>query len=179
MSNYQRQSKFLSYVLRHRPEEIGLRLDKNGWVAIDELLARSQQRLPGFDRTQLLALVAQCPKQRFTLSADGRSIRAAQGHSTGQVQLEYAPQTPPELLYHGTARQFLPSIRAEGLKPQRRHLVHLSGDEETAIKVGQRHGKPVVLVVRAAAMARPFYRADNGVWLVERVPPEFLEFPAD
>ena len=172
-----RRSKFLSYVLRHHPEEIGLTLDRNGWVTIDELLARSRNRLPGFDRPQLLDLVANCPKQRFTLSADGRKIRAAQGHSTAQVQLEYVPQTPPALLYHGTARHFLPSIRAEGLTPQGRHLVHLSSDVATAMKVGQRHGKPVVLTVRAAAMACPFYRADNGVWLVAAVPPQFLEFP--
>ena len=84
---------------------------------------------------------------------------------------------PPALLYHGTARHFLPSIRAEGLTPQGRHLVHLSSDVATAMKVVQRHGKPVVLTVRAAAMAYPFYRADNGVWLVAAVPPQFLEFP--
>ena len=173
----QRHSKFLSYVLRHHPEEIGLTLDKNGWVAIDTLLRAVARRHPDLTREALLTVVANCEKRRFTLSPDGTQIRAAQGHSSAQVAIEHERAEPPPLLYHGTAKRFLPSIRAEGLLPRGRHWVHLSGDVATATKVGARHGAPVVLVLDTRKMNQPFYRADNGVWLVERVAPEFLQFP--
>jgi putative RNA 2'-phosphotransferase len=118
-------------------------------------------------------------KKRFALSADGSKIRASQGHSVA-VELGLPPQEPPEMLYHGTATRSLDSIRATGLHSASRQHVHLSADEATAVKVGQRHGKPVVLRVRAGAMHRAgleFFLSANGVWLTDQVPPEYIEFP--
>jgi putative RNA 2'-phosphotransferase len=171
-----RDSKFLSYVLRHAPDSIGLTLGENGWVAVDELLVKAAAAGKPLDRDTLEEIVATSDKKRFSLSEDGSLIRAAQGHSVA-VELGLTPVVPPETLYHGTATRFLKSIRAEGLKPGSRQQVHLSGDEATATAVGQRHGKPVVLRIASGAMHRSghaFYRADNGVWLTDRVPPEFL-----
>ena len=124
-------------------------------------------------------VVAENDKKRFAISEDGERIRANQGHSV-DIDLALTASEPPELLYHGTASRFLDSIRATGLHSASRQHVHLSGDEPTATKVGQRHGKPVVLVVRARAMAAAghlFYFSQNGVWLTERVPVEFINFP--
>jgi putative RNA 2'-phosphotransferase len=123
--------------------------------------------------------VAQNDKQRFAISDDGRAIRARQGHSI-DVDLQLVPLAPPPLLYHGTAERFIISIREQGLVRRSRQHVHLSPDVPTAIKVGQRHGKPVVLTVKSAAMhgdGYHFYRAENGVWLVDSVPVAFLVFP--
>ncbi len=174
--NITRLSKFLSYVLRHAPEEIGLVLGEGGWVATDDLIAKA--RAHGQDLTPdiLREIVATNDKKRFTLSPDGMRIRAAQGHSVA-VDLELAPAAPPAVLYHGTAAAVLDKILAEGLKPQARRHVHLSADRETARKVGMRHGKPVILVVAAACMREDgvtFYQADNGVWLTEAVAPHYL-----
>ncbi|MBR0783291.1 RNA 2'-phosphotransferase [Bradyrhizobium iriomotense] len=169
-------SKFLSFVLRHKPDEIGLTLSAKGWVNIDELLEKANAAGTTFDRADLLGVVASSDKKRFSLSADGLKIRAAQGHSVS-VELGLPPQEPPSVLYHGTATRFVEAILAEGLKPQARQQVHLSSDEVTALRVGQRHGKPHIFKVDAGGMhARgfKFYRADNGVWLTETVPPEFL-----
>jgi putative RNA 2'-phosphotransferase len=169
-------SKFLSYVLRHAPESIGLTLDANGWVAVDELLAKAGAAGRRLDRTTLEEIVATSDKKRFTLSDDGSRIRAAQGHSV-EVALGLQPVTPPGTLYHGTATRFLDAIRAEGLKPGSRQQVHLSADAATATAVGSRHGKPVVLRVAAGAMhvaGHSFFRADNGVWLTDHVPSQFL-----
>lgn len=174
-----RLSKFLSLVLRHEPEKIGIVLDANGWVAVDDLLAAAARAGTSISREQLDQVVVTNDKKRFAFSSDGSRIRASQGHSV-EVDLGLAPVVPPERLYHGTATRFVESIRAEGLRAQSRQHVHLSPDEETAIKVGQRHGKPVVLVVRAGAMHQAghvFYRSENGVWLTEAVPPGYLEIP--
>ncbi len=175
-----RYSKFISLVLRHRPELIGLEMDEAGWVSVDALLAGMNARGLPVDRPLLERIVAENDKQRFAFSPDRAKIRAAQGH-TVKVELGLPPRTPPALLYHGTARKNLASIRAQGLKKGKRHAVHLSPDAETAVKVGRRHGEPVVLVVEAGRMAAdgfPFTRSDNGVWLVERVPPEYIRFEA-
>lgn len=169
-------SKFLSYVLRHAPESIGLSLNANGWADVDELLARAGQAGRHIDAATLRAVVAESDKQRFTLSEDGRRIRAVQGHSVA-VNLGLEPVAPPAHLYHGTATRNLNAILADGLKPGRRQQVHLSPDPDTARKVGARHGKPVVLVVDAARMhgdGLSFYRADNGVWLTDCVPELYL-----
>lgn len=176
-----RTSKFLSLVLRHEPERIGLALDANGWANVDELLTKCSQHGVSLQRAELEEVVATNEKKRFALSEDGQRIRASQGHSI-EVSLGYAPQAPPPRLFHGTATRFLSSIHSEGLRKGERHHVHLSGDEETARKVGQRHGKPAVLVIDAAAMhaaGHAFYLSDNGVWLTEHVPPEFIEFPPE
>lgn len=169
-------SKFLSLILRHKPDTIGLALDVQGWAAIDELITKSDAAGMRFTREELLQVVQSSDKNRFSVSDDGQRIRAAQGHSV-EVELGLSPQEPPAVLYHGTATRFVDAILAEGLKPQSRQQVHLSADEATAHLVGQRHGKPVVLTVDALRMHAAgfkFYRADNGVWLTDQVPREFL-----
>ncbi|WP_426608566.1 RNA 2'-phosphotransferase [Bradyrhizobium sp. McL0616] len=169
-------SKFLSFVLRHKPDEIGLTLGAEGWVNIDELVGKANAAGTKFDRADLLGVVASSDKKRFSLSADGLNIRAAQGHSVA-VELGLPPQQPPSMLYHGTATRFVEAILSEGLRPQARQQVHLSSDEETALRVGQRHGKPRIFKIDAGGMhlkGFKFYRADNGVWLTDHVPPEFL-----
>lgn len=171
-----RISKFLSYVLRHRPDEIGLTLDAEGWVSGDELIAKAAASGKPLTRETLDRVVATNDKKRFTFSVDGQRIRAAQGHSV-EVALGLTPIAPPDVLYHGTATRFLESILAEGLKPGRRQQVHLSAEMATAVKVGQRHGKPAVLTVDAKSMYAgdfAFYQADNGVWLTDHVPVVFL-----
>ncbi|MBR0715986.1 RNA 2'-phosphotransferase [Bradyrhizobium liaoningense] len=169
-------SKFLSFVLRHKPDEIGLTLSADGWANVDELVEKANAAGTAFDRDDLLRVVATSDKKRFSLSPDGDSIRAAQGHSV-RVELGLAPQAPPSILYHGTATRFVQAILSEGLKPQARQQVHLSSDEAIAERVGQRHGKPHIFKVDAGGMHAKgfkFFRADNGVWLTDRVPPEFL-----
>lgn len=171
-------SKLLSFVLRHDPGSIGLELDSAGWAPVERLLGRlaaTQGRK--FSREEIECLVGSSDKKRFTLSADGTKIRAAQGHSV-QVDLQLLPTPPPPELFHGTAERFLDAILEDGLKPQSRQQVHLSTDAQSAIKVGQRHGKPIVLLIAAQKMAAkgfPFYRADNGIWLSDHIPPEFIQ----
>lgn len=174
-----RLSKFLSLVLRHEPERLGLSLDAQGWVGVDEFLAAAARAGMSISREELEKVVATNDKKRFAFSPDGSRIRASQGHSV-EVELGLPPAVPPDRLFHGTATRFVASIQAEGLRPQSRQHVHLSPDEETAVKVGQRHGKPAVLIVRAGAMHRDghvFYLSDNGVWLTTAVPPAYLDFP--
>jgi putative RNA 2'-phosphotransferase len=170
-------SKLFSYVLRHAPERIGIVLDENGWTPVDDLIEKANAAGFAFDRPLLNKIVAENDKQRFTLSGDGNYIRAAQGH-TVDVDLGLQPSLPPAVLFHGTASSNLDSIFAEGLKPRERRHVHLSLDEATATKVGQRHGKPVVLHVDAARMTSDgivFWRAENGVWLTNTVLPIYLK----
>lgn len=174
-----RASKFLSLVLRHRPEHIGITLDRAGWVAVDELLAAARRSGFALDRATLERVVAENDKRRFAFSPDGARIRASQGHSV-DVDLGLAAQAPPEVLFHGTATRFLDSIRREGLRPGSRTHVHLSPDEDTARAVGRRHGSPVVLRVAAGDMHRdglPLVRTDNGVWLAREVPVRYLALP--
>lgn len=168
-------SKFLSFVLRHKPEAIGLTLDAEGWADVDDLLARADPAL-ALDRALLEEVVATSDKKRFALSEDGRRIRANQGHSVA-VDLGLERREPPALLFHGTATRFLAAIEREGLKPGRRQHVHLSRDVETARTVGRRHGKPVILQVAAGtlhAAGQAFYLSDNGVWLTDHVAPAAL-----
>lgn len=170
-------SKFLSKVLRHRPEILGLELDAAGWASIDALLAAMEERRRPLAREVLDEIVATNDKQRFAVSDDGRRIRANQGHSR-PVDLGLVPVAPPAELFHGTARDLVEHIREVGLRRMNRHHVHLSSDVETARRVGGRGGPPAVLRVRAAEMhaaGHTFFRSENGVWLTERVPAEFLE----
>ena len=169
-------SKFLSYILRHAPESIGLELDSEGWTDIDTLIAKANAAGQAIDQEMLLLTVRDSEKKRFTLSEDGARIRAAQGHSI-KVDLGHAPSQPPAQLFHGTATRFLEAILAEGLQPGSRQQVHLSADRETARQVGARHGKPVVLSVNASRMAEgghTFFQAENGVWLTNHVPAMYL-----
>jgi putative RNA 2'-phosphotransferase len=174
-----RVSKFLSLVLRHEPDAAGVTLDEAGWCGVDALLQGCSSHGYEVSRDDLASVVEQNDKKRFQFSEDGGSIRAVQGHSI-DVDLDYQPQNPPEVLYHGTATRFLNPIRQQGLLKMSRQFVHLSATRETAQKVGERHGKPIILEVRAGEMHRsgtPFYRSANGVWLVDAVPPTFLRFP--
>ena len=173
-------SKLLSLVLRHAPETIGVELDGQGWVEVNHLLERAGRHGTPISRAQLEAVVRTSDKQRFALSDDGTRIRANQGHSLTTVDLGLASSEPPALLYHGTAERYVDAIRAAGLQPQARQHVHLSREQGTATTVGARHGRPVVLVVDAAAMLRAghaFYVSANGVWLTAAVPAAFITFP--
>jgi putative RNA 2'-phosphotransferase len=169
-------SKFLSLILRHKPETIGLTMDSAGWAAVAELLQKCEQHGFSLSPAELETVVATNDKQRFSFSEDGRRIRANQGHSV-KVELGYKPLEPPELLYHGTVERFLPDIQAKGLLKGQRHHVHLSPDITTAAKVGSRRGQPVILTVSSGQMFRvgyPFYQSTNGVWLTDHVPPQYL-----
>lgn len=171
-------SRFLSLVLRHDPGRIGLSLAPDGWVEVDALLAALACHGRGLSRDELAALVAANNKRRFAFDDTGDRIRASQGHSI-PVALGYAPVEPPEYLFHGTVARALPGIRRDGLRAMGRHHVHLSGDYETAVRVGGRRGKPVVLRVRAGVMhvaGHVFFISANGVWLTEIVPVAFLDF---
>jgi len=170
-------SKLLSYVLRHRPDSIGLALDSKGWAGVGDLLARLAAAGHAVDRTLLERVVADNDKRRFAFSEDGARIRASQGHSIA-VDLGLVPAPPPDVLYHGTASRFLKSILAAGLRASGRHHVHLSAEVDTAKRVGARHGFPVVLRVDARRMRADgvvFYRSDNGVWLTDTVLPRYLD----
>lgn len=171
-----RTSRFLSMVLRHRPESVGVTLDEAGWVEVDTLLAACAAKGRRISRADLDHIVASNDKKRFAYSGDGRRIRASQGHSV-PVQLGLAAAEPPAVLYHGTARATLGAILHEGLRPMSRQDVHLSADVATAVRVGSRHGRPAVLEVDAAGLAaagHAFRISANGVWLTDRVPPERL-----
>lgn len=174
-------SKFLSYVLRHRPESIGIELDSAGYAEVSQLLECAKDN--GFQITldELTKVVKESDKQRFALSDDGLNIRASYGHSI-PLDLDYSPGVPPDLLYHGTAEKNLESIGKKGLATGNRQYVHLSTDPDTATSVGQRHGRPRVIVIQSGQMHSDGYRffsATNKIWLTEYVPPEYLVFPAN
>jgi len=174
-------SKFLSLVLRHQPQKIGIALDENGWVDVTTLLDALAKNRFAVTREELKVVVANCDKKRFSFSEDLARIRANQGHSV-EVELGYQPVKPPDVLYHGTPEKFIESIRRGGLLKGQRHHVHLSPDAETATKVGSRRGRPVVLQINSAAMHQEgilFYVSDNGVWLTDHVPVKFLQFPRE
>ena len=171
-------SKFLSLVLRHKPEVIGLTLDEGGWAEVSELLAKARQHGRPLSKETLWRVVATNNKRRFTFNADRSKIRANQGHSIA-VELGLMPLEPPATLYHGTALRFLDAIKAQGLISGHRQHVHLSSDRKTAIQVGKRHGSPIVLTVAAGKMYEAgftFYLSKNEVWLTEQVPPAYITF---
>ena len=170
-------SKYLSKHLRHQPDRLGIKLAPGGWVAVDELLAACAKNSFLISKAQLNEVVENNDKKRFSFDSTGTLIRANQGHSV-EVDLQLEPAIPPNVLYHGTGHAAAQSIRQTGLCKMSRHHVHLSQDIQTAIKVGTRHGRPVVFAVAAAAMHSSgyiFYCSDNGVWLVDHVPPEYLQ----
>ena len=176
--NLTRKSKFLSLVLRHQPEKIGIVLDGAGWVPVTQLLDGCRRAGHAITPDQLREIARTSDKQRFALSDDGARIRANQGHSV-QVELGYEPAAPPEVLYHGTAEKYLPSIRQNGLHRAARHHVHLSERRDTASAVGTRHGRLVLLEIRSGDMHRAgmtFYKTPNNVWLTDTVPVEYLVF---
>lgn len=170
-------SKFLSLVLRHKPEHIGLTIDKEGWASVTELIEKINQKGVRLDLALLQLVVDTNDKKRFAFNDDKTRIRASQGH-TVEVELDLQPQTPPELLYHGAADKYVAAIQEHGLFKMERHHVHLTADIETARNVGQRRGRPIILVIKALAMheqGHKFYLSANGVWLADHVPPEFIE----
>jgi putative RNA 2'-phosphotransferase len=169
-------SKFLSKSLRHEPESLGLTLDPGGWVTVEDLLAGAAKVGFPITRDELGQVVAENDKQRFALDEFGIRIRANQGHSA-EVDLQLPEADPPDQLFHGTVGKFLDLILAEGLKKMDRHDVHLSKDLQTATKVGERRGKPVVLIIDSARMAADGFKfrlSDNGVWLTDHVPPQYI-----
>lgn len=176
--NLTRISKFLSLILRHSPQTVGIQIDyQGGWTDVETLIQKVNQNGKYHITMQLLEeIVRTDEKQRYCFNPDKTKIRANQGHSI-PVDLGLNEQTPPEILYHGTAERFLQSIAEKGLLPMSRNHVHLSKDEETALKVGKRHGKPYILKIKSGEMHRKgikFYLSENGVWLTEYVSPEYL-----
>lgn len=184
MSAKKNNSRFLSLVLRHKPETIGIKLDKNGWVKIGRLLDQLEVHDRQMDIEELMELVDNNDKKRFEIKkADfgdngyDDSIRAAQGHSV-KVDLEMKAKRPPRTLYHGTVAKFLDSIKVDGLKKMNRHAVHLSHDLPTAIKVGSRRGDAIILEVNSGHMYADrikFYQSKNGVWLTDEVLPKYIK----
>lgn len=171
-------SKFLSLILRHQPEIIQLQLDENGWADVDELISKSAKNGNAFSFEELEEVVITNDKQRFAFNEDYSKIRASQGHSIN-ITLDLPAQEPPEFLYHGTIAKYLPPIREKGLQKMNRQYLHLSRDKQTAEKVGSRRGIPVILNVHSGQMHRdghPFYLSDNGVWLTDHVPPQYINF---
>ena len=171
-----RLGRFLSLVLRHDPHAAGITLDEHGWADVNALLAGVNRTGRKIDLFTLERIVRENNKQRYSFNEDHTKIRANQGHSIS-VDVELREVEPPKYLYHGTASRFLPAIQAEGIRRMSRQYVHLSGDFETAVAVGKRHGIPVVITIDAAAMVRDgveFYRSENGVWLCEHVEPKYF-----
>lgn len=173
-------SRFLSFALRHGPKKIGIQLDANGWARIDDLVKQSNRCGRRLSPELIRKVVAASDKQRFAISGDGIFIRANQGHSIAAIDVGLTSVKPPELLFHGTAQRFVASIKATGISKRSRNHVHLSADEATAVRIGLRHGEPVVLQISAHAMqaeGHKFYLSANGVWLTEHVPPRFIQSP--
>ena len=176
-----RLSKFLSYILRHHPEDLGLTPDQAGWIVVDDLIAAAHRHGHSISREAILRIMAESEQSRFALTEDAKYIRATYGHSI-QVDLGYRPQQPPAVLFHGTARRFLDAIRRQGLTARQRQFVHLSENRTAAEAVGRRHGTPVILTVRAGQMNRDgfvFYQSDAGLWLTNRIPVSYIRFPGD
>lgn len=168
-------SKYISLILRHKPETIGISLDEHGWANVKELI-EGVNKTHRLNMETLERIVAEDEKQRYSFNEDKTLIRANQGHSI-PVDVELPEVTPPDVLFHGTGAKYKDSIDAQGLIPKSRLYVHLSGDVDTAKKVGQRHGKPLIYIIDAAAMhvdGYTFYRSVNGVWLTKSVPRKYL-----
>ncbi len=173
--NQKSTSKYISLILRHHPEVIGIQLDEHGWADVSELINGINKTRP-FDMAQLEKIVAEDEKQRYSFNEDKTLIRANQGHSI-PVDVELEKRVPPEYLWHGTGEKSVDSIKEQGLLPMSRLYVHLSPDYDTALKVGSRHGSPFVFKVAAKEMnddGYDFYLSVNGVWLTKTVPPKYL-----
>ena len=172
------KSKFLSLVLRHQPQIIDLNLDKNGWANINEIIEKSNINNQKLTIEIIKEIAEKCPKQRYAIDTENNKIRANQGHSIA-VDMEFEPKEPPIYLYHGTASRFINEIKKTGLAKCSRQYVHLSADIATATNVGSRHGTPYILTIAAQEMQKAgfhFYQSENGVWLSDEVPLQFIEF---
>jgi putative RNA 2'-phosphotransferase len=173
---HEKTSKFLSFVLRHQPQSIGLELDAQGWAEMQALIDAANQHGRRLTPELIRDVAANCEKQRFCISDDGQRIRANQGHSV-KIDLALPASQPPDVLYHGTATRFMASIEKSGLIPNGRHHVHLSADVGTARNVGSRHGVPVILKIDARRMTEDgirFMQSQNGVWLCDAVLPTYF-----
>ena len=177
--NKKQKSKFLSLVLRHNPQLIDLSLDKNGWANLEELMQKATKKRKHYSQEEIEEIVKTCNKQRFSLNDDKTKIRANQGHSLKTIDLELEKVQPPEFLYHETVAKYMDAIRAKGLLKMSRQHVHMSKDIDTAINVGSRRGKPIILSLRTGDMHRAgftFHCSKNGVWLTDSVPTEYIDF---
>lgn len=177
LSKKDKLSVFISLVLRHKPDAAGIQLDEHGWANVEELISGINSTGRKIDIEKLDEIVSTDEKRRYSFNEDKSLIRANQGHSI-PVDVELREQEPPEFLYHGTAERFLENIQAEGLKPMSRLYVHLSKDKETALRVGKRHGKSIVLKVHSGELFRNgirFHLSENGVWLTKFVPARYLD----
>lgn len=172
---FTKESRLISYFLRHHPEEIDGGADSQGWVDIGSLVKEVAKKYKHFNREILDIIVAEDEKTRYRV--EGSKIRASQGHSTEYVKIDYKPETPPDTLFHGTSTDVVSLIFKEGIKAQRRHYVHLSEQKTTAKAVGARHGAPALLMIDSKDMHEngiEFYKADNGVWLTKFVDPNYI-----
>lgn len=177
MKSHEKLGRFLSFILRHHPETIGITLDEFGWADVKQLLQNMNQHGKSINMQILETIVAENDKQRYSFNEAHTKIRANQGHSIA-VNLQLEQKIPPDTLYHGTAKRFLNSIAKTGLQKMTRQYVHLSKEVQTALKVGQRHGDAIVLKVNAKQMYQKgyaFYLSENGVWLCDAVPSQYLE----
>lgn len=175
MFTLEETSRFLSLTLRHKPRAIGITLDEHGWANVSELIEGISKHQP-FNMAMLEEIVATDNKQRYSFNVDKTLIRANQGHSI-PVDVELEETVPPDVLYHGTGKKFVESILKQGLIPKSRLYVHLSSDYDTAVNVGNRHGKPVIFKVYTASMAKDgykFFLSVNKVWLTKEVPVKYL-----
>lgn len=169
---YQKEGRCLAYLLRHCQDPLYISLD-GGWASVDQILQKLQ-----ITKERLDFIVAKDVKQRFAYDKSGRRIRASQGHSIPGVSIAFETPHPPQYLYHGTSMTSYGRILKEGLLPMGRQWVHLSPDYETAMKVGSRHGNPIVFRFRAEDFVKDGHllcRADNGVWLAKEVATTYLE----
>lgn len=169
-------SRYISLILRHKPETIHITLDEHGWADVKQLIEGINQTYP-FNMEQLEEIVKTDQKQRYSFNKDKTKIRANQGHSV-PVDVELEKVIPPDYLWHGTGQKYVSSIEKQGLLSKSRLYVHLSGDKQTALTVGKRHGKPVIYQIDSKKMAEDgyiFYRSVNGVWLTKQVPIGYLE----
>lgn len=175
----ERLSKFISMILRHKPQVIGITLDEHGWADVDELIEGINEtgEEVEFSKATLETIVKTDKKQRYSVSQDKTLIRANQGHSI-PVDVELEKKEPPKILYHGTGVKSVKAIQEQGLLPMERLYVHLSTDVETATNVGKRHGTPVIFKVNTEQMQKDgydFFQSVNGVWLTKEVPAKYLE----
>lgn len=171
-----RIGKFLSLILRHHPDKIGIELDEQGWANVKELIEKCKKHRYHFSMEDLIEVVETNDKKRYSFNEKRSKIRANQGHSI-DIDLALSAIEPPEFLYHGTATRFISSIMKEGIVKGGRQHVHLSKEKETATKVGSRHGKPAILTILSGQMHRDgvlFYQSDNGVWLTDYVDVKYI-----
>ena len=175
--NLENISRYMSLILRHKPDVIGISLDEHGWANVEELIQGIAKNNPGFNKEILEEIVRTDNKQRYSFNDDKTLIRANQGHSI-PVDVELEEKEPPEYLYHGTGEKYVESINRQGLIPKSRLYVHLSKNVKTAESVGERHGRPIVYLVHSGKMYKDgykFYLSANGVWLTKKVPVEYLQ----